>query len=389
MEDHFQQLCDPFVVCASTPTAVEGPLHGLRVAVKDNIDVAGLPTAAGNPHFAALRGPVTQDHACVATLRHAGALILGKTVMDEFAYGADGGNAHYGTPLNPRAPEHTCGGSSCGSASAVAQGLADIGLGTDTGGSTRIPPAATGLFGLRPTHGAVSAVGVVPLAPSFDTVGWMTRDSATMQSVSSALLRLAPVRDARLLLVPEIFAASDTDLAAVALAAAHTFGACKEQALPATLAKWFELYVGLTRPEIRAAHENLVASGQLQFGRQVGARLALACGAHANPVLESRRAAVRSELHTLLQNCVLVFPTLTTRTPRRDASDAQRDACRARILPVTVIAALLGCPELTVPVGVGNDGFPVALSLLGAPNSEATLLHYGAVLAGLRCDHHE
>ena len=392
MTDRFAEICDPFVLRAADPSPASekpqgsaGPLTGLRVAVKDNIDVAGMPTAAGNPGYAALRGAIVRDHACVAALRAAGAIIAGKTVMDEFAYGADGGNAHYGTPLNPRAPLHTCGGSSCGSAAAVAAGLAAIGLGTDTGGSTRIPPAATGLFGLRPTHGAVSAVGVVPLAASCDSIGWMTRDAATMDQVTRVLVpSLRTQTPLPLLLVPDIFAACDADLADAAHEAALRLGARGACTLPATLAEWFELYVGLTRAEIRTAHGAMVASGQLRFGRQVGARMAAACAAEDQPLMALRRTELRRQLHALLQGCVLAFPTLATRTPLRCTDDAARDACRRRILPITVIAPLLGCPEITLPVGSGNDGFPAALSLLAAPGAEASLLHYAHQAAAVR-----
>ncbi|RKR07498.1 amidase [Kushneria sinocarnis] len=182
-----------------------GPLAGLRLAVKDLFDVKGRVTGAGNPDWRGEQTPAGQDASAVAVLRAAGACFVGKTQTDELAYSLNGANMHYGTPLNPAAPDRLPGGSSSGSAVAVAQGEADIGLGTDTGGSIRVPASYNGLFGLRPSHGVMATEGLVPLAPPFDTVGWLCRDLATLGAVAETLLPGAPVEaDSDLqLLLPE------------------------------------------------------------------------------------------------------------------------------------------------------------------------------------------
>ncbi len=165
-----------------------GPLDGLTFAVKDLIDVAGHRTGCGNPTWLATHPPAAVHAVCVELLLAAGARAIGKTVTDELAFSLLGSNHFYGAPLNPAAPERLTGGSSCGSASAVACGLADFALGTDTGGSVRVPSSNCGLWGLRPSHGIVSIAGVMPFAPTFDTVGVLARSVDVLRRAATVLL---------------------------------------------------------------------------------------------------------------------------------------------------------------------------------------------------------
>jgi Asp-tRNA(Asn)/Glu-tRNA(Gln) amidotransferase A subunit family amidase len=221
----WRELGDPLV--AGTPG---GPLSGSTVAVKDLYDVAGHPCGAGNPAWLAAASPATDHAPVVASLLAAGADVRGITQTDEFAYSLYGVNDHYGTPPNPTAPGRVPGGSSSGSAAAVALGEVTVGLGTDTGGSIRVPAAYQGLFGIRTTHGLLPREGLLPLAPTFDAVGWMTRDAETLARVGDVLLggRGAPHlggRGARsgerhetetpaLIAVPELLALAEPDVAA-------------------------------------------------------------------------------------------------------------------------------------------------------------------------------
>jgi len=166
----------------------EGPLAALQFAVKDLIDVAGRRTGGGNPDWLAAASPVAAHAPVVRQLLASGAVCLGKTVTDELAFSLEGRNAHYGTPRNPRNPAWLPGGSSSGSAVAVASGMADFALGTDTGGSVRVPAAFCGIYGFRPSHGVVPLEGVVPFSPSYDTVGWFARDPVVMKRVGDVLL---------------------------------------------------------------------------------------------------------------------------------------------------------------------------------------------------------
>ena len=193
-----------------------GPLAGLTFAAKDLFDVAGHPTGGGNHDWARAQ-PVPTRHAwAVQTLLDAGATLIGKTITDEVSLGILGENAFDGTPLNTRAPGRVPGGSSSGSAAAVAAGLCDTALGTDTGGSVRVPASFCGLYGIRPTHGRIDLTGMLPQAPTSDTTGWFARDAATFARVSGVLLGEA-IPDAlptRLIVAVDAFGFADADVAA-------------------------------------------------------------------------------------------------------------------------------------------------------------------------------
>ena len=172
--------------------AERGSLARLEFAVKDLIDVAGHPTGAGNPRWLETHAPATVNAPSVQRLLDAGADLVGKTITDELAYSLNGDNVHYGTPVNVNAPGRVPGGSSSGSAAAVAAGLCDFALGTDTGGSIRVPASYCGVYGIRTTHGRIGLDGVVPLMPSLDTLGWLARTPAPLAAVGSVLLPAGP-----------------------------------------------------------------------------------------------------------------------------------------------------------------------------------------------------
>ncbi len=190
----------------------EGPLSGLRFAVKDLIDVAGRTTGCGNPTWAATHPPATVHAVCVEQLLAAGARAVGKTVTDELAFSLIGANHFYGTPLNPAAPDRVPGGSSSGSASVVACGLADFALGTDTGGSVRVPASNCGIWGLRPSHGIVSLAGVMPFSPTYDTVGVLAAGAEILERAMLVLLsaeRAEAVEPPAVYLLDEPFALAE------------------------------------------------------------------------------------------------------------------------------------------------------------------------------------
>ena len=170
------------------PNAATGPLHGVTLAVKDLYDVAGYVTGCGNPETMAESPPAKANAPCVQRLLDAGAKFVGKTHTAELAFSLDGRNTRLGTPKNPAAPGRVPGGSSSGSAAAVAAGLVDVALGSDTGGSVRAPASMCGIIGLRPTHGRIDISGAMPLAPSLDTVGWFTRDIGLYERVGAVML---------------------------------------------------------------------------------------------------------------------------------------------------------------------------------------------------------
>src|SRR5206468_1051711 len=165
----------------------KGPLAGLTAAVKDMYAIAGERTGGGNPDWLARQQPAASHAASITKILDAGATIIGKTICDEFFFSVAGVNAHYGTPPNPRAPGRIPGGSSSGSAAATAAGTCDFALGSDTGGSVRIPASLCGLYGIRTTHGRIDTKGVMDMAPSFDTVGWLAATAGVFRKVGPML----------------------------------------------------------------------------------------------------------------------------------------------------------------------------------------------------------
>src|SRR5687768_7953515 len=206
-----------FIEIFSLAPTGDGPLAGLQFAVKDLIDVAGHPTGCGNPTWLETHPRAAVSAVCVEQLLAAGATCIGKTITDEVAFSLLGENYFYGTPLNPAAPDRVPGGSSSGSASAVACGLADFALGTDTGGSVRVPASNCGIWGLRPTHGALSLAGVNPFAPTYDTVGVLARSADVLARAAAVLLASeipGAVTPVRIHVLTEAFALADPEVRA-------------------------------------------------------------------------------------------------------------------------------------------------------------------------------
>jgi amidase len=211
-------VTSPFVAGPSVriPGSPNGPLAGLTFAAKDLFDIAGYPTGGGNPDWARQNPAPTRHAWAVQRLLDAGATLIGKTITDEVSLGILGENPFDGTPVNPAAPDRVPGGSSSGSASAVAQGLCDAALGTDTGGSVRVPASFCGLYGIRPTHGRLDLSGMLPQAPSSDTTGWFARDATTFARVSEVMLGepIPTTLPTRLVVAVDAFGVADAETAA-------------------------------------------------------------------------------------------------------------------------------------------------------------------------------
>lgn len=362
--------------------AAAGPLSGLRFAAKDLFDVAGHRTGAGNPRWLATHAPATATAPAITTLLAAGASLTGKTHTDELAYSLNGENAHYGTPVNPACPERIPGGSSSGSASATAARLVDFALGTDTGGSIRVPASYCGLFGLRPTHGAVAAEGVVPLAPSFDTVGWFARSAELLRRAGEVLLPPAveaPVT--RVLFARDAFAVAGGKVtAALALpidAVRDAFDATDgDVAGVDELSRWSQIFRLTQAGEIARVHGGWAAQNADAFGPGVGERFAWALSLPAETVAEASaaHAAIRERLRELVRpGTVVCLPTVPGAAPLRNTPPAALEDWRARTMSLTAIAGLGGLPQVSLPLGI-IDGCPLGLSLIGAAGCDRDLL---------------
>jgi amidase len=362
-------------------TRLEPASGGVRLAVKDLIDVAGVPTTAGSRALADTAAPAAADAPCLAGARSAGAAIVGKVNLHELAFGASGVNHAFGTPVNPLDAGRVPGGSSSGSAVAVADGDADIAYGSDTGGSIRIPAAFCGITGLKTTHGRISLDGVWPLAPSLDTVGPMGRDVAGV-TAGMALLepgftldagparRAGRIRPGGLAIDPVIDAAIDAALVRSGLEVAEV-----------DLPGWDEARAAagvLIDAEAAQSNRVLLADPARRdlLGRDVrtrlldGAAITAAQLDHARAVQLTWRTAMALALRDV---DVLALPTVMFYPPI--LSEAARQPYTALTNPVN----LSGFPALAVPVPSAQR-LPASLQLIGLPDSEALLLATGAVI---------
>jgi amidase len=361
-----------------------GPLAGLTFAAKDLFDVAGTRSGWGNPDRLA-EAPVARTTAsALLPALAAGATLTGKTHTDELASGMFGENPHYGPPVNPRAPGRVPGGSSSGSASAVAGELCDFAFGTDTGGSVRVPAAFCGIFGIRTTHGRVSTAGLMPMAPSFDTVGWFARDAALLRRIGALYFGEARVAVPRLLLAADAFAVC-TDAAAAALrVAAARLGAATPVTLYAEgIDHWLDTFRPLQLGELWATHGTWASMPGRRLSPLVRDRVALAGTVPPEAIARASlaREALAARLRDLLaQERVLVMPTAHDIAPRIGAPVDAQIAFRDRTLALTCVASLCRLPQVNLPAGL-LDGAPIGLSLIGPPNGDAMLLAAAEALA--------
>ena len=372
-----------FVPGASCRVAAtgSGKLNGLRFAVKDLIDVAGYITGGGNPHWLAEQVQSTRHASAVARLLAAGARVRGKTVTDELAFSLEGENWHYGTPVNPRCPDCLPGGSSSGSAAAVAARLVDFALGTDTGGSVRIPASFCGLFGMRPSQGAVAMDGVIPFAPSYDTIGWFTRSAEMLASVGEVLLDNGEVATSHsaptLLIASDAFALCDPAVATYLQGAATALGATQQiEVFNGDWQAWLSSYQILQGADIRMTLGPWLERVQPQFGPAIAPRFAQLSDISDQQIREAgaRRTKYRQQLQQqLTNNQILLLPTSPTTALAKASSAEQRGDFYVRSLSISAIAGHAGLPQVSVPLGLLH-GKPTGLSFIGAQGADGQLL---------------
>jgi Asp-tRNA(Asn)/Glu-tRNA(Gln) amidotransferase A subunit family amidase len=346
--------------------------------VKDLYAVAGFPIGAGNPTFLAEASLETANAPAVQQLLDAGAAIRGIAQTDEFAYSIAGANPHYGPPPNPAVPGGLPGGSSSGPASAVALGEATIGLGTDTAGSIRVPASYQGLWGLRTTHGAVPLESVWPLAPSFDTAGWLTRDEVTLRRVVDVCLGDATAATAGFVVAPALVAlATPAVQQAFATAVARLEVDHVDLGDPTAM---FEAFRVTQAAEAWASDGAWVREHPDAVGPGARERFAIAAQVTRDQEADARAAvaAHRARLDAILGDRVLLVPSASSPAPAVDASPADLDAVRGATLRLTAIAGLTGRPALSVPLLHVPE--PVGLCLVGPRGSDLTLVGLGAHL---------
>jgi len=384
MTDDFGALA----VALDIPGRGGGALAGKTFVVKENIDVAGCVSTNGHPAFAASHPRAGANAPVVDRLLAAGARLVGKAQMDEMAYSLLGANPYFGTPRNPAAPMRHPGGSSSGSAVAVAAGLADLALGTDTAGSCRAPAAFCGVFGFRSSHGAISVNGVVPLAPSLDAIGWFAREAETMQCVGDALLPedLDTERLTEAVILRESFEeveAEFADAAAPALGRLRA-GPARESSLGETF--WngaLAHFRNLQAHEAWASHGAWITSASPELGPGVKERFAIAASVtlEQKQAAEAFRDAMRGRIDDLFgARGFLVVPTAPFRSPLLDENAEELDRKRYQMMRIFLLASYFGLPQISLPLGA--EGAPVGLSLIGRRWTDRGLLQLARRLRG-------
>jgi len=376
----------------------EGALTRTTFAVKDLFDVAGHITGAGNPDWHRTHAQAQNNAAAVALLLHAGARLVAKTCTDELAYSLDGINIHYGTPSNPQAPNRIPGGSSSGSASVVGSGAVDFALGTDTSGSIRVPAAYCGLYSMRPTEGSISTRGVIPLAPSYDTVGWLANDAQTLSSVGETLLA-QPGEFSRqeqpcskLLFLENAFAIAHQDLAphlvqsCKCLKERFTDNASVSLAGEKSLESWSAAYRILQAAEVWQTFGRWITETKPVFAPEIEQRFTFASTVSRSQVNSalSLRAEAIAEIEALLANdCIICLPTTWNVAPFLNASAVELDKNRSENFKLTCLATLSGAPQLTVPIP-GPHGLRTGLSFIAAKNKDRQLLQLAKDIAAVQ-----
>ncbi|KAL2548876.1 Amidase 1 [Forsythia ovata] len=388
------------------------PLRGLIFAVKDIFDVEGYVTGFGNPDWARTHSAAASTAPAVLDILQAGATCVGKTVMDEMAYSINGENKHYGTPTNPCAADRVPGGSSSGSAVSVGAKLVDFSLGTDTGGSIRVPASYCKIFGFRPSHGIVSTSGVIPMAQSFDTVGWFARDPVILKRVGKVLLQLRddnPVRFSRIVVAEDCFKLSsipsDQLIEVLISSIEKLYGSQKieyaslgkyvEDSVPSlknfidngtknqednipSLAALSSAMRLLQRYEFKNNHGEWVRSVKPDLGPGIAERVweALQTTDEKIDVCHSVKTELRAALSTLLGDSgILAMPTVPGPPPKLQTEPTTLETFRAKAFSLLSVAGVSGFCQVSIPLGT-HDGLPIAVSLLANHGSDGFLLDF-------------
>jgi amidase len=363
-----------------------GPLEGLSVVVKDVIDVAGAVTGGGNPDWAAAHEAAAESAPAVTALTDNGARLVPKGQCAEFAFSLSGNNAHFGMPRNSAAPDRDPGGSTSGPASAVSGGLCELGLGTDTLGSIRVPASYCGIYGFRPTHGRISVDGVMPLAQTFDTVGLLADEPERLQRAAEILLRetaASATPPSRLLLSPVLLSAAEPEVAETAQAAARDLAArlgadlaetrlLEDAPSPADGMAAFNILQGL---QVWRNYGRWIKSSSPSLGPDIATRFERAAGFNSADAEEAEPVAreIAAAVARLGSNEALVLPTTGTPAPGRDAGADERERARVSAGLLTSVATLAGAPAISMPL-LSVGGLPVGLSLVGPPGADLALL---------------
>jgi amidase len=353
-------------------------------------DIAGYRTGGGNPEWLETHAAPKSTAPAISKLLGAGATIIGKTICDEFFYSVSGANAHYGTPINPRAPDRLPGGSSSGSASATAAGACDFAIGSDTGGSVRVPAAFCGIYGIRPTHGRIDLSGAMAMAPSFDVAGWFAGGPGVLRRVGQIILdgerTAAPIE--KLIILDDAFEEADADIAALLRSAIADMTAVlpphrSERIAPEGLDTWRESFRIMQAGEVWQSFGQFITEHQPRLGPRIRERMEFAAKVSPPEIARARagHGQARNRIRAVAQSgIVLAVPSAPCIAPLVSAPADALESFRTRVMRLTCIAGHGGLPQVNVPIG-SISGVPVGLSLIGWRGGDEDLLDLCVKLA--------
>jgi len=374
---------------------MSGNLDNLKFAVKDIIDVAGFITGCGNPSWKKSQQKAVSNACCVDQLLSQGATCVGKTHTDEFAFSLLGENHFYGTPINPRTPDRVPGGSSSGSVSSVACRLVDFSLGTDTGGSIRVPASNCGVFGFRPSHGRISVAGVHPFAPTFDTVGVFANTLDMINDVAQILLASEMTdqkNKPKFYILEDAFQLSDHVIKETILEKLDemisyemlSFSDIFTNENTMDFKQIFQTYCTIQWAEIWNTHGYLITHEKPQLGPHAKKNFHITKELDRSTIQQALRIRWRFEKtinEFLDKNHVLLIPTSPTFAPVKGSigKDRRKGDYYPRTLGLTAISGLARLPQLTIPF-TSYEEKPIGLSLLMKKDQDEQLLSYAKEL---------
>jgi amidase len=380
----------PHDLAAPLKGAASGPLAGLSAVVKDMYDIAGERTGCGSPEWLATHPPAARNCPPVQKILDAGATIIGKTVCDEYFYSVSGANAHYGTPVNARAPGRLPGGSSAGSAAACGAGLCDFALGSDTGGSVRVPASFNGIYGLRPTHERIAHSGVADMAPSFDVPGWFAATPGVFRKVGAVLLdsRRVAAKVDRVVVLEDAFAQAEEPVADLLRTLLEFMsddlpGMAHGRIAPEGFDPWREAFRIVQAYETWQTFGGFVTKHKPDIGPGVKERMQFASTVTKAQADASREVVNKARDHIrqiVVPGTVLALPTAPSVSPKIETSGQELEDFRTRVMRLTCTSGISGLPQMSIPGGTIN-GCPIGLSFIGWAGGDEALLDLACELS--------
>ena len=380
----------PHDLAAPLRGAASGPLAGLSAVVKDMYDIAGERTGCGSPEWLATHPPAARNCPPVQKILDAGATIIGKTVCDEYFYSVSGANAHYGTPVNARAPGRLPGGSSAGSAAACGANLCDFALGSDTGGSVRVPASFNGIYGLRPTHERIEHSSVADMAPSFDVPGWFAATPGVFRKVGAVLLdnRRVAAKVDRVVVLEDAFAQAEEPVADLLRTLLEFMsddlpGMAHGRIAPEGFDPWREAFRIVQAYETWQTFGDFITKQKPDIGPGVKERMQFASTVTKTQADASREVVNKARDHIrqiVVPGTVLALPTAPSISPKIETSGQELEDFRTRVMRLTCTSGISGLPQMSIP-GATINGCPIGLSFIGWVGGDEALLDLACELS--------